>query len=113
MTTTLTTSTLTTTAAATTTPTTTTLSTSIPSTTTPQTTKSPTETPYTTTKTPTIPTTTNIPCKDRNITVYVTSYEGRALVKISPDAQIELSVGSHMIHTNNCTVNTLVLINGE
>ena len=101
------------------TPTTTTPATTVPTTTTPTTTSPTTATPSTTTPTTTTPTTTKptntsrAPCKDRNMTVYVASDDERALVEITADDRTELSIGSHVIYRDGCTINVNVIKNCE
>ena len=53
------------------------------------------------------------PCQDRNMTLYVTSDEERALIEVSPSVNTSLSVGSHVINEDNCTINITVINNGE
>lgn len=60
-----------------------------------------------------VETNTREPCQDRNMTLYVTSKEERALVDITPDVKSEYAVGSHVIHRDNCTINIVVINNGE
>ena len=57
-------------------------------------------------------TTTETPCQDRNLTLYVTSDEEKAQVDITPDIQTELAVGRHVIHISDCTINIIVINNG-
>ena len=47
------------------------------------------------------------------MTLYVKSDEERALVDTGPDQQTEFAVGSHVIHTDNCTINIIVINNGD
>ena len=47
------------------------------------------------------------------MTLYVTSEEEKAFVEISPDAQSRYAVGSHVIKRYNCTINIMVINNGE
>ena len=47
------------------------------------------------------------------MTLYVTSEEERALVKITPDVQSGYSVGSHVIYRGDCTLNVIVINNGK
>ena len=67
--------------------------------------------PTTTTIAPT--TTTRAPCIDKNMTVYVTSDMERALVEITPNIKTGLSVGSHVIYRDDCTINVRVSNKGE
>ena len=57
-----------------------------------------TTTPTTTTPTTNTPTTTSRAPQDRNMTVYVTSGDERALVEITSDVKASLSVGRHVIY---------------
>jgi hypothetical protein len=54
-----------------------------------------------------------VPCQDRNITLYVTSYEDRAFVEVTPSVNTSLAVGTHVIYEDNCTINVIVINNGE
>ena len=47
------------------------------------------------------------------MTLYVTSDAERALVGTAPEQQTEFAVGSHVIHRDNCTINIIVINNGE
>ena len=92
--------------------TTTTPTTTTPTTTTPTTTTT-TPTTTTTTTTATTPTTTSrAPCQDRNMTVYVTSDDERALVEITPDDRNELPIGRYVLYRAGCTINVNVMKNG-
>ena len=54
-----------------------------------------------------------MPCHDRNITLYVTSDEEGALVEVAPSVNTSLAVGTHVIYEDNCTINVIVINNGE
>lgn len=47
------------------------------------------------------------------MTLCVTSEEERAYVEITPDVQTKLAVGSHVIYKDNCSINIIVINNGE
>ena len=64
----------------------------------------------TSTITPT--TTTRAPCQDRNMTVYVTSDDERALVEITPDDRNDLPIGRYVLYRAGCTINVHVMKNG-
>lgn len=88
--------------------------TSTPTTTTPATSTSTTSTQTTTTPTTTTQITlTQAACQDKNVTLYVTSDGERALLEVTPDIQTRFAVGSHTIHRDNCTINIIVINNGE
>lgn len=47
------------------------------------------------------------------MTLYVTSHQERAFVEITPGVKTGFAVGSHVIHTNKCTINIIVISNSE
>ena len=54
-----------------------------------------------------------MPCQDRNMTLFVTSDEGRALVGVTPSVNTSLAVGTHVIYEDNGTINVIVINNGQ
>ena len=69
-------------------------------------------TDLTATSTITPTTTTRAPCQDRNMTVYVTSDDERALVEITPDDRNDLPIGRYVLYRAGCTINVHVMKNG-
>ena len=47
------------------------------------------------------------------MTLYVTTDEDRAFVEVTPSVNTSLAVGTHVIYEDNCTINVLVINNGE
>jgi hypothetical protein len=45
--------------------------------------------------------------------MFVTSNEERAFVEVTPTVNTSLAVGTHVIYEDNCTINVIVINNGE
>ena len=43
----------------------------------------------------------------------MTSDEHRAIVEVTPSVNTNLAVGTHVIYEDNCTINVLVINDGE